>query len=984
MIRYRSDLVQKFFCITFCIIIFAFGPLVPNGNATTGFSIMSGDLSLNVQSGWNYYDGGDAPEGAYMGWLRSGVTSRDGTIILRETLQPGRYYVSLKVIDYAESGSIRVSCGGGMVTMQPDNRDFNRYWTITGTIDVTSATNSMKITLLKTLPIDNVQKYLMIGVYITSVPDQIVDRYDRIINLAYPTEMDDSPAVKGNIVENSSFEVGTGHGWGLNLTYRDFSVKSLWDNTVSYHGKASLKVAPSREVISKVYRLKPNRKYTLSAWVKTTYPTGLDLIIENAFEPLDGYPPPTVLSKSFPIDTDWQRVSLTGYLLDYPTSDYRIKIFVHGATGNYTWIDAIQLEEGALSDYDTKRPLEIGLQDDRVSNIFFEDETISMNLMAYNNSAQEISSTVQYDIYDFMNRTVGQGAVNVTAPPENVSVSSLNLSTGKRGIFRVVLSVNNIDGTEEEVVYSVLPRPSNMGPDENSLIGIHSNYTDFQLEALQKMGIKWTRAMSPGAFFRWSIIEPNEGKFVWYDEEIQNAAAHGITVMGTIGTNNYWPQWADNGGLPDLAKWENFVEQIVNHYKDRVKYWEIWNEPIFNFTTEFYAQLLQRAASAIRRADPQAKIIGMGGVHSKDWILEVIGYLGADWTSYMDYISTHLYPPNSDPKSGNHGEAAADFKNSIVDPYSMPVWNTETGVWDQGFYKGSNSNFTDFGGTILPHTNGERYYRGTAYESERVVYNFLHSIGNGLSRYFYYDARQYASPAYLRSHPTLMEYDDTIRSKGVAYSILAHFFDHSQGLGNISPDLNTYAYLFDRGGTPLVALWAKDQTNKSISLSISGFNVYDMMGNKIDISGSTITFNRTPVYVEGQGISVDALKAAFQAGTISNRTDSLPPSLSIDTAPTGLIKDNSLRLRWIAIDDTSIPSNSNPDAIFYSYKLEGYDAAWSDWTAKTYLEYSTIPNGTYTFSVKAKDVQGNISPVVSREIILQTVSAPKNLTIIVP
>src|SRR4029450_9473931 len=110
----------------------------------------------------------------------------------------------------------------------------------------------------------------------------------------------------------------------------------------------------------------------------------------------------------------------------------------------------------------------------------------------------------------------------------------------------------------------------------------------------------------------------------------------------------------------------------------------------------FYADMLKRAGRAIRRTDPQAKIVAMGGTYSKDWILAVLSHLGEEWRSYVDIVSTHLYPANTDPSGGETGQRAADFKRFVIDGYKVPVWNTETGVWDEGFYKGKNSNFVRF------------------------------------------------------------------------------------------------------------------------------------------------------------------------------------------------------------------------------------------------------------------------------------------------
>ncbi len=52
------------------------------------------------------------------------------------------------------------------------------------------------------------------------------------------------------------------------------------------------------------------------------------------------------------------------------------------------------------------------------------------------------------------------------------------------------------------------------------------------------------------------------------------------------------------------------------------------------------------------------------------------------------------------------------------------------------------------------------------------------------------------------------------------------------------------------------------------------------------------------------------------------------------------------------------PSFINEGVTQYKYKLEGIDADWSDWTESTSKEYSYIPEGDYTFFVKARNIFG--------------------------
>ncbi len=70
--------------------------------------------------------------------------------------------------------------------------------------------------------------------------------------------------------------------------------------------------------------------------------------------------------------------------------------------------------------------------------------------------------------------------------------------------------------------------------------------------------------------------------------------------------------------------------------------------------------------------------------------------------------------------------------------------------------------------------------------------------------------------------------------------------------------------------------------------------------------------------------------------------DSLKPVLSY--------AQNSVAFRYAAT------FYENPESMRYQYMLKGYDATWSDWTEKTEKEYTNLPEGTYRFEVRARNI----------------------------
>lgn len=63
-------------------------------------------------------------------------------------------------------------------------------------------------------------------------------------------------------------------------------------------------------------------------------------------------------------------------------------------------------------------------------------------------------------------------------------------------------------------------------------------------------------------------------------------------------------------------------------------------------------------------------------------------------------------------------------------------------------------------------------------------------------------------------------------------------------------------------------------------------------------------------------------------------------------------KFNSLTFQYAA------PFFDLENEILYSYKLDGFDGVWSEWTIETRKEYTNLFEGSYTFRVKSKNIYG--------------------------
>ncbi|MFP9113896.1 triple tyrosine motif-containing protein [Flavobacterium sp. RHBU_3] len=88
-------------------------------------------------------------------------------------------------------------------------------------------------------------------------------------------------------------------------------------------------------------------------------------------------------------------------------------------------------------------------------------------------------------------------------------------------------------------------------------------------------------------------------------------------------------------------------------------------------------------------------------------------------------------------------------------------------------------------------------------------------------------------------------------------------------------------------------------------------------------------------------------------------------SFGVDTLYTGnrpLIKDISIPFKYNSVKfNFSSPTYDNPENIKFSYKLDGFDDKWSNWTNVSVKEYTNLHEGNYRMLVKVRNSSGEQS-----------------------
>lgn len=192
----------------------------------------------------------------------------------------------------------------------------------------------------------------------------------------------------------------------------------------------------------------------------------------------------------------------------------------------------------------------------------------------------------------------------------------------------------------------------------------------------------------------WRDLEPQQGQWQWarLDDAVKLVVETQADIVLPLQTTPRWASsapsllgaYGDGASAPpaDLANWDTYVSAVVQRYKGRIAYYEMWNEPnlkkFFSGEPKDLSELTVRASRIIRQLDPKAKVVcaGITGTYGLDWLAK---YLAAGAGDACDIVGYHLYTSHKKP------EVLVDLVTKIrkvqanTAGASKPLWNTESG-----------------------------------------------------------------------------------------------------------------------------------------------------------------------------------------------------------------------------------------------------------------------------------------------------------------
>jgi len=510
--------------------------------------------------------------------------------------------------------------------------------------------------------------------------------------------------IVGNQLFNGSFETARlPFGWSVRFEggqdFRPRDPRPVLDSTTAAAGRQSLRVniPPGGNAAITSPLVQPNyaRPHVASVWLKASRPdTLVQLHLEN-----------TELYADVKVGPQWQRFTLSGTLPFRRWTQLRVSIPTQESAAS-VWMDGASLEEGLEKGagsgvYSAAAPLEMTMDLDAVGHVVFDKQKAQVLVSVA--GAVPAGARLARSVEELGGRVV---------PLPALALPSISFATGfelpamdgRRGMWKMRAQVLAADGralsSPVQMVWARLPRPKNIAP-EKSYFGLHVPLAERYVRLGLAVGARWTRLHDTSMVGKWALAEPQPGDYKYFDEGINLTRRLGMQVLGmmdgaprwasTRPREGYWGIWHIPDAPGALDSWERYCGRMAEHYRGRIDYWEVWNEPWGEWflgaggQPELYAELMARAHRALHKANPNATLLGLdttAGFEEK-WAIPVLAKSG---TGSFEALSFHEY---NDALFGGPASIPAQrarVLKALMEKYgqSKPLWNTEGGLFGVG------------------------------------------------------------------------------------------------------------------------------------------------------------------------------------------------------------------------------------------------------------------------------------------------------------
>lgn len=609
---------------------------------------------------------------------------------------------------------------------------------------------------------------------------------------------------------------------------------------------------------------KPGASYCFSAWLCASRD---DVPVQMQVQPFGA----ATVSHQITVGTTWQRYHMTVQpVTAWCWVAVGLVLPKDAALPLTVWLDGLQFEAGDHpTEFQPRDPVEAGLSTSREGNVFYAGDPVRLDLAARNDT--DAPAALELAVTDFSDQTVARRSFQVP-PHTSLWQQAVDPDLGRKGFFRARLSIN---GQEKPrgLRFAVIERYAH----KDSIFGVNHAYPwPHLLRECVAAGILWVRDWS----VKWQDVQPTAGAafdFGETDRQIDRPLSFGQQVLAllpfpsanwsssapaevTVGAG--YPQVRQRQAFAprDDAEFARWVAATVTHYRGRVTWYQVFNEPIYTdyslpqsrgYNGKDYGRLVKVFAKAAREADPRCCILAgisawPDGAETMFRDMFSVGALEA-----IDAVDVHTYPGLTPPEAVEKG---LPLLRRLMQEHGQvkPIWLTEHGYYSDDEFEQMPVRDAGFNAP-LPNERVQAEYS--------MRFNVI-LLANGVDHIFYHAG---TCPGLNEDNTegVFFKYGGAPRKIYAAVAAFADLFPPGvQPRGEWDWGRRAKAYLFQRGEDLLLAAWARAAGGRAtVDWTDGRIQARDLMGN--DLPARTVQLSTAPVFLVARDMTPEALRAAL-------------------------------------------------------------------------------------------------------------------------
>lgn len=457
------------------------------------------------------------------------------------------------------------------------------------------------------------------------------------------------------------------------------------------------------------------------------------------------------------------------------------------------------------------------------ARVLKKGEEEKLRFLLRNPGSTPLSCRARMEFRDFSGSTIAESA-ELTLPAGGTLEYQPKTRLPHFGHWNVLMRLEAVDGSgfaerKRSLAYMVPAGPGKIGK-QGFVFGICiPGWYDTKIFPLEAETASLCGASALRLNFRWRELErkPDEWHLAMLNRIMKEYETRGMEVMPILSNPPVWARSDKNkpNSLPDFREWRKYAGFFFRNYGDRIRFWEIWNEPdllsFCDFSAPDYVQLQKIVREEQKKFAPHVKILTGGFAHAypennKNGFQE---YVLANGKEYFDIHAFH-----------GHGGFKA-FRRHVEEfllpmrkraGVTVPWYANETAVSAYGF--------------------GERR------QAETLFKKFLYSWSAGAIGYNWYNLRNNGFAANNPEHHYgLVTFDFYPKPVYVVYNTLATVFRPMEFVRRVNPGTDIWILEFAGGGDRAVAVW--NDTPEKVADEPAVFQTdaesveaVDLMGNR--------------------------------------------------------------------------------------------------------------------------------------------------------